>query len=74
VSRNPAIARDVIQQVTENDVAEAISASAILRPYFRGWLGHKTFLVRHEEIKTLRKPLEVFGLQVGSDLELDGLS
>jgi hypothetical protein len=74
VSRNPAINRDVILQVTENNVAGAISASAILRPYLRGRLGPKTFLVRHEEVKTLRKQLAAFGLHIGNDLTFDGLS
>jgi hypothetical protein len=66
-----AIARDVVLQVTDNDVAEAIAASAMLQPYLRSRLGLNTFLVRGEEVKTLRKQLAAFGLQVGNDLTFD---
>jgi hypothetical protein len=65
-----AVASDIILQIADAAVAEAIAASLLLQPYLRGRLGRQTFLVRHETVEALRGKLEEFGLRVGSDLAL----
>ncbi|MBI1746478.1 MAG: helicase-associated domain-containing protein [Acidobacteria bacterium] len=63
-----ALASDLILQVADKEIAEAIIASEILQPYFRGRLGPNTFLVRNEASEALRRQLEEFGLELGVDL------
>ena len=63
-----AVAADLILQVADGEVALAIAGSALFRPYFRGRLGRRTFLVKSETVDALRAKLVEFGLEVGSEL------
>ena len=65
-----AVASDLVLQVADREVAQAIAGSALLQPYLRGRLGRQTFLVIHETVEAFRTRLAELGLQVDSDLEV----
>ncbi|MBM3223069.1 MAG: hypothetical protein FJZ47_04605, partial [Candidatus Tectomicrobia bacterium] len=46
--RHVAVAADVLLQIADTNVAQAIASSTMLRPYLRGRLGPQTFLVHRE--------------------------
>ena len=68
--RAVAVASDVILQVADLDVAEAIAGSTLLQPYIRGQLGPRTFLVHQPTALVLQHHLAELGLAVGDELLL----
>ena len=66
-----AVATDLVLQVADAEVAQAIGGSTLLRPYLRNRLGPQTFVVDRTLLKEFRKKLEGLGLEIGSDLALE---
>ncbi|MGE3540618.1 MAG: helicase-associated domain-containing protein [Candidatus Tectimicrobiota bacterium] len=66
--RQVAMASDILLQIADPSVAQAIAGSPLLQPYLRGQLGPQTFLVHQEQAASLQQRLRELGLQVGSDL------
>lgn len=68
--RATALAVEPILHVADPDIAQAIAASTLLKPYLRGQLGPQTFLVHARAVSALQQQLTALGLSVGRDLLL----
>ena len=69
-SASVAIATDIILQVKDSQLADAIWETAMLQRCLRGRLGPATLRVKPESVEELRRKLEHFGLNPGTDLPL----